>query len=133
MKASNKRRVTLTPDITPLIDVLFILLIFFMVTSVFNREEATLLLTLPKTQFAQEQTKNDLRVLLELRKDKLAINKKVMEFKEFENFCQNVSDPSLPVEVRVDRDVTYDRVVRILEILQKYGLSNLSLMTKKKQ
>ena len=42
-----RRREPLAPDITPLIDVVFILLIFFMVTSVFRKEEAALLLQLP--------------------------------------------------------------------------------------
>ena len=42
-------REELSINITPLIDVVFLLLIFFMITTTFNRENR-LLLTLPKTQ-----------------------------------------------------------------------------------
>ena len=42
-----KRREPLTPDLTPLIDVVFILLIFFIVSSVFKKEELALMLSLP--------------------------------------------------------------------------------------
>jgi biopolymer transport protein ExbD len=45
-----KRREALVPDMTPLIDVVFILLIFFIVTSVFKKEELALLLNLPDSQ-----------------------------------------------------------------------------------
>ena len=34
-----KRREPLNPDITPLIDVVFILLVFFIVTSTFKKDE----------------------------------------------------------------------------------------------
>ena len=43
----RKHRETLTPDITPLIDIVFILLIFFIVSSVFKKEELALTLDLP--------------------------------------------------------------------------------------
>ena len=48
-----KKREILTPDITPLIDVVFILLIFFIVSSVFKKDELALVLNLP-TSSAQE-------------------------------------------------------------------------------
>ena len=42
-----KRRESLSLDLTPVIDVVFILLIFFIVTSVFKKEELALMLDLP--------------------------------------------------------------------------------------
>ena len=44
-----KRRESLGLDLTPVIDVVFILLIFFIVTSVFKKEELALMLDLPKS------------------------------------------------------------------------------------
>ncbi|HAD70540.1 MAG TPA: biopolymer transporter ExbD, partial [Gammaproteobacteria bacterium] len=49
MKFKRMVREELTINITPLIDVVFLLLIFFMITTTFNRENR-LQLTLPKTQ-----------------------------------------------------------------------------------
>ena len=43
-----KRRETLGIDLTPVIDVVFILLIFFIVTSVFKKDELALMLDLPE-------------------------------------------------------------------------------------
>ena len=47
-----RSRELLTPDIPPLIDVIFILLIFFMVTSVFCKEEEALSLRLSEAAAA---------------------------------------------------------------------------------
>jgi len=44
-----KRRSFGTPEITPLIDVVFLLLVFFMVSSVFKKEEPALQMKLPSS------------------------------------------------------------------------------------
>jgi biopolymer transport protein ExbD len=49
-----KRREHLTPDLTPLIDILFLLLIFFLATSVFKKSDFALNLTLPSAKYASK-------------------------------------------------------------------------------
>ena len=48
MRKKNKRE-ELVPDLTPLMDIMFLLLIFFIVTSVFRKNEHLLSLNLPQT------------------------------------------------------------------------------------
>ena len=48
----RKQREDLVPELTPMIDVIFLLLIFFMVATVFKKDEAVLLLQLPKAKDA---------------------------------------------------------------------------------
>ncbi|MGK0367028.1 MAG: biopolymer transport protein ExbD, partial [Thermoproteota archaeon] len=48
-------REALSFELTPLIDVVFLLLIFFLVTSVFKKEELALLLNLPKASEGKSQ------------------------------------------------------------------------------
>ena len=67
-----KKREILTPDITPLIDVVFILLIFFIVSSVFKKDELALVLNLP-TSSAQEIELKEKEIIIELNDEKLAI------------------------------------------------------------
>jgi biopolymer transport protein ExbD len=49
-----RRREPLSPDMTPLIDVVFLLLIFFLVSTSFKKDELALLLNLPTSQASQE-------------------------------------------------------------------------------
>ncbi|MFA7092415.1 MAG: biopolymer transporter ExbD, partial [Arcobacteraceae bacterium] len=70
-----KRREKLNTDLTPLIDVVFILLIFFIVTSVFKKDELALILDLPKSN-AKESQIEQREITIELSEEKLAFKGK---------------------------------------------------------
>lgn len=123
-----KRREFLTPDITPLIDVVFILLIFFMVTSVFKKEELALILNLPKSE-AEELAVEIKQVNIEISQSKLAFKGKIVNFEQLDILLSKLKDKNQDIIVRIDKDVKYERVVRVLDILQRYSLNNLALVT----
>ena len=123
-----KRRESLGLDLTPVIDVVFILLIFFIVTSVFKKEELALILDLP-TSNAKEMEIQKEQVFIELSQDKLAIKGIEVSFESLEGNLKAIKDKEKPVIVRIDKKVEYQRVVKVLDLLQKYNLSNLALVT----
>ncbi|MBD3840494.1 MAG: biopolymer transporter ExbD [Campylobacterales bacterium] len=124
----SRRREPITPDITPLIDVVFILLIFFIVSSVFKKEELALTLNLPNSN-AQTLEVEQKQINIELSSKQLAINGKVVTFLQFNNEIQKIEKKDKPIIVRIDKDVPYERVVHVLDILQKFSLNNLALVT----
>ncbi len=123
-----KRREALGLDLTPVIDVVFILLIFFIVTSVFKKEELALLLDLP-TSNAKEIEVKEGQIFIELGKDKLAIKGIEVSFDSLEDNLKAIKNKNNPVIVRIDKKVEYERVVKVLDLLQKYNLVNLALVT----
>ncbi|MFW2611863.1 ExbD/TolR family protein [Aliarcobacter butzleri] len=123
-----KRREALGLDLTPVIDVVFILLIFFIVTSVFKKEELALLLDLP-TSNAKEMEVKEGQIFIELGKDKLAIKGIEISFDSLEDNLKAIKNRNNPVIVRIDKKVEYERVVKVLDLLQKYSLVNLALVT----
>ncbi|MCG3691684.1 ExbD/TolR family protein [Aliarcobacter butzleri] len=123
-----KRREALGLDLTPVIDVVFILLIFFIVTSVFKKEELALLLDLP-TSNAKEMEVKEGQIFIELGKDKLAIKGIEVSFNSLEDNLKAIKNRNNPVIVRIDKKVEYERVVKVLDLLQKYSLVNLALVT----
>ncbi|MCT7910880.1 biopolymer transporter ExbD [Arcobacter lacus] len=123
-----KRREALGLDLTPIIDVVFILLIFFIVTSVFKKEELALLLDLP-TSNAKEMEVKEGQIFIELGKDKLAIKGIEVSFDSLEDNLKAIKNRNNPVIVRIDKKVEYERVVKVLDLLQKYSLVNLALVT----
>jgi len=124
----RKKREPLTPDLTPLIDVVFILLIFFIVSSVFKQEELALHLDLPSSS-AKEHEIEPKQLNIELSPTSLAYLGKVISFKELDFKLSQVIKKDKPVIVRIDKDVKYSRIVKVLDILQKYSLNNLALVT----
>ena len=126
-----KRREHLGLDLTPIIDVVFILLIFFIVSSVFKKDELALVLNLP-TSSAQEIELKQKELIIELNSDKLAVYGKKITLELLEQEIAAIEDKEKNIIFRIDKEVKYEKIIEILEILQKYQLFNISLITENK-
>ncbi|APW64842.1 biopolymer transporter ExbD [Poseidonibacter parvus] len=127
-----KRREALGLDLTPIIDVVFILLIFFIVSSVFKKDELALILDLPSSNAKEMQVDKD-QVFIELSSQKLAIKGIEVSFESLEENLKAIENKSKSVIVRIDKKVEYQRVIKVLDLLQKYNLSNLALVTNEEE
>ena len=129
--ARKSRRETLTPELTPLIDVVFLLLIFFMVSSVFKKEELALLLYLPKTEQGKGEQQIKKYITIEISGEKVALEGKEVSVEILTEKLQGTDIKTL-INLRVDGDVKYQRLVKVLDVLQKHKLENVSLITERK-
>ncbi|NWF66823.1 MAG: biopolymer transporter ExbD [Campylobacterales bacterium] len=121
-----KRREHIYPDLTPLIDVVFLLLIFFLVSSVFKKDELALMLDLPDVGSKKiEIEEKDLTI--ELNDKDVAFKGKKMSFVEFETAIKEFQDTKKQLNIRIDKNVNYERVAKLLNILQTNGFYNLAL------
>ena len=123
-----KRREPLGIDLTPIIDVVFILLIFFIVTSVFKKDELALMLDLPAADAKATEVKDD-QIFIELNENKLAIKGIEVSFISLEDNLKEIKNNKKAVIVKIDKNTKYERVVKVLDLLQKYNLNNLALVT----
>lgn len=121
-------------DLTPMIDVTFQLLIFFMVSTTFIVTPG-LKLDLPQasTQDSVEQVK-DLTVTLK-SDNSLYLNQQPVQLKDLEAdlkaFASKGGDPTLII--KADGKVTHESVVEIMDIARKVGLKKLAIATAPKQ
>lgn len=123
-----KRREKLNIDLTPLVDVVFILLIFFIVTSVFKKEELALILDLPSSD-AKEAKYEEKNITIELSPDKLAYKGRVVNLNELNLALMKIKNKQESVILRIDKSVQYQKVVEVLDVLQRHKLNNLALIT----
>jgi len=117
-------------DLTPLIDVVFLLLIFFLVTSVFKKDELALLLKLPKSDQGMGNQKKVEQLTIELSNEEVAVNGKKSSIEELPSQFEKAAKETL-VNLRVDGEVKYQRLVKVLDLLQANKLENVSLITDK--
>lgn len=130
---ARRRRDQLAMDLTPLIDVVFLLLIFFLVTSVFKKEEVALLLQLPKTEQGQGSNEKKIEeITIELTDNEVAFNGKKSSMEELPASLEG-SKPETLINLRVDGNVRYDRLVKVLDLLSAKKLENISLITNKEK
>ncbi len=126
-----RRRESLTQDMTPLVDVVFLLLIFFLVTTVFKKEELALLLSLPNGKEG-EKVIDKREIVIELSESEVAIGGTPVSFEALDVRLGGYTDKEKPVIVRIDEKVPYGRVMRLFDLLEKHGLNNLQLLEQPK-
>jgi len=131
-----KRRVGIRIDMTPMVDVAFLLLIFFMVTTVFRKPQA-LEINLPpdnKSTVSVAQSKVlEIRVLPDRAywrnsADPWARSAVLDLTAIFEKYS---SDAAKIVLVKVDREAKFNDMVRIIDELDLARLTRFSLQTLK--
>jgi biopolymer transport protein ExbD len=125
-------------DIAPLIDVVFILLIFFMVTTTFSRESA-LEIELPQTNMEpQQNVQRDELVISIDAQGQYAVNTRSL-FSHDQNIqglekalkqeLVELKDKDFPVVIFADGKASHQSVVTAMEAAKNVGLSNFSLQT----
>ena len=122
-----KRTRRIRPDMTPLIDCVFLLLVFFLVTSVFKQDESVLKLILPETQ---SEVKRDTPegLYIELSETELAFNGQRGTPDELREKAATVQNKKSPVAIKIDKGTTYERIAVSLDILQVQKLYNIQLI-----
>lgn len=125
----RRKREWITFDLTPLIDIVFLLLIFFMVFSVFKKNETILDINLPQSKVLKEKSliKN---TLIELNTKEVSLNGKKTTFEELALECITIDSKELIV-LSIDKDVRYEKIVDLIDILKEKRLENISLLVKK--
>lgn len=123
-------------NLTPLIDVVFLLLIFFMVTTTFDRD-AKIKINLPTTSNASTQVeKNKLELLIDNQGKFYVDGKEVLNnkpetlFRAMSLSLDNMGkNPALVISA--DANTNYQAVVTAMDIAGRLGLTNFSMATTK--
>jgi biopolymer transport protein ExbD len=121
-----------TIDLTSLIDVVFLLLIFFMVSTTFERP-ASLKIDLPEASAAQSQAEQVTRLELVIDSqgrmflnDRQLVDGREQTLKAA--LIQAVGDDrSMPMILRADRETPHHFVVTAMDVAAQLGFVNLSI------
>lgn len=128
---AKRSREHIEPDLTAVIDIVFQLLIFFLVSTVYKNEELALMLKLPVVETGKGKTVELKTTSIEINNNAFAIDGKELSENELDlAIAQITKDKS--ITVRADQNTYYKRIVTVLDLIQKYQLENVSLITEKK-
>ena len=130
MKLRQKTRLDYIVDITPLVDVVFLMLIFFMVSTTFN-VSSSLKLDLPSSK-ATAQQKEVKQVTISINADgQFYVQDEAVEDADLRKRILNVSkgDPNIRVVLRADADARHKRVVQVLDTLRGLNMSKIGIAT----
>ncbi len=117
-----------TINLTPLIDVVFLLLIFFMVTTTFKKER-NLVVTLPESRGeAALAEENVLNVIID-RSGTYSINGRTVRNGEVETLMRALGEASkgnnkLPLVILADELTSYKHVIRFMDAAGRLGFAD---------
>jgi len=120
-------------NLTPLIDVVFILLIFFMVSTTFQRE-SEIKIELPEASSKPVEEKEELlEILIDVEGHYFIDGQQVVNT-ELETLKTAIrkflgEQTEMPVVIRADRNTPYEAVVRAMDATAQLGLLEMSLAT----
>ena len=131
MKFFNNKERTLSVEITPLIDIVFLLVIFFVVTSKIETNQY-LSLDLPKTEsFASSLINADRNIIL-LDTGFLIINNQEFNISKIEEVIIGIKasfDTSETIILSIESKAFHEWVITLMDELQSAGFQNLQIKT----
>ena len=130
MRFRTRNKPRLMPDVTPLVDVVFLLLIFFMITTTFFQAPG-LKVDLPGSKHRDaEQEKKEITVTI-TAEGEYRFGAELVPFDDLENRLLNQSrrDPEYQVIIRADSQTPHRFVVRLMDAAKSVGLNRMAIAT----
>jgi biopolymer transport protein ExbD len=122
-----------TLELTPLIDMVFQLLIFFLLTTTFaiNVKEGGLEVDLPRAKSTQIPSMATHMVIAVLQDGRMVVGGESVSEQELQSKLQQVykDNPQTMVVVQADKSVEHHRVVRAMDLAATVGLKRLAIAT----
>lgn len=118
--------------IAPMVDILLVLLGFFMLTWSFSRQERELDVQMPSAGEAKEQRRSVGEVIVNVKADgSLVMNRRIMTPDELLAALTRVASlyPDQAVVLRGDQRVDYGHIVQTLDLCRRANIWNINFAT----
>ncbi|MBQ1542718.1 biopolymer transporter ExbD [Caulobacter sp. CCUG 60055] len=127
MKVSAKRKAYDEINITPMLDLAYVLLVIFIIMTTAAVQGVKV--ALPTASAAQSLSQPKTRVISVQNDGTVSLDATPVSMAELQaQLGQAVAaDPQVPVILRGDRVVQYDRIMQVLDLCSKVGVGSLGL------
>ena len=133
MKFKRTLREELSINITPLIDVVFLLLIFFMLTTTFSRE-TRLLINLPEANADTAENQSSQIEIIVAREGSYTVNGRALINSRIETLMRGLEiesggDLNVPIILIADAEATHQSVVTAMDAISQSGFTRMNIAT----
>ena len=136
----EKRSGPPTVQMASLMDIVFLLLCFFITTSVFSQWEKEVQISLPTAEKADVPIRNAEETIFNLDAEgRVTLNGKTLTPEEISTRLRNISKgqkllygegfSGVPVIIRADKAVPYEKLMSLIDLCRAEGVWNFSLAT----
>jgi biopolymer transport protein ExbD len=128
---SNEDEVIDGINITPMVDVILVLLVIFMVTANFLKKES-ININLPKVQAADPNVSQSVQVALTRDGKILLEGQTITEEKLISTLERDIKfRPNMRLTLSADEKLAYGTIMKLMGVIRKSGVSRVALSVKK--
>jgi len=123
-------------QLAPMIDIVFLLLIFFIVTWNFSRYETELDVRVPTAKEGQDRRRAVGEIILNVKADgEVVLNRRTLNREELKGTLEKIASlyPDQAVILRGDIDTRYEDIVDVLDVCRSADIWNVAFATSKPQ
>jgi len=124
----------LSIQMAPLIDIVFITLIFYMTLSIFYQLETELSISVPKSSESEGAIRSPGEIIINVDRDeRIVVNQKALSVEALESMLKRISElyPNQPVIIRADKKTYHEAIVRVLDACAAANIWNIAFSTLK--
>jgi biopolymer transport protein ExbD len=134
MKFSSRQPEPAGMQLAPMIDIVFLLLIFFIVTWQFSRSETELNVSVPTAEEGSELNRPKGEIIINILADNtIRVEGLTVDLPQLHDKLAAIARQfeNQPVRIRGDGQVAYQRIVEVIDTCQKAGIWNISFATQR--
>lgn len=119
-------------QMAPMIDVVFLLLCFFITSQIFSQWETEIDITLPTAKTGEHLQRLEGEIIINIRLDgETSVNQRVLREEELGKLLRELAElyPGQPVKIRADKATDYEYVVLVLDLCRQADIWNIAFAT----
>lgn len=134
MKFSNNQPPAIAIQLAPMIDILLLLLSFFIISWQFNKAETELNVAVPTAQEGADPQRQIGEIVINILGDGvIRVDGTTVDLPQLLDKLAKIAEKfeNQPVRIRGDGGVPYQRIVEVIDTCQKAGIWNISFATQR--
>ena len=136
MKFQKRQLEPAAMQLAPMIDIVFLLLIFFIVTWQFSRSETEMKISVPSSQEGADPKRVLGEIIVNVRATgEVVVEGQVMSQAQLKQKLSAIAKQhkNQPVRLRGDAKCEYQTIVEVIDTCQKAGIWNISFATQRQK
>lgn len=134
MKFTSRQPPPISIQLAPMIDILLLLLSFFIISWQFSKSETELNVSVPTAQEGAEPDRARGEIIINVLADgALRVEGLTVDLKQLSDKLSKIAKQfeNQPVRIRGDGGVAYQRIVEVIDTCQEAGIWNISFATQR--
>ncbi len=123
-------------QLAPLVDIVFVILIFFMTTAVYGTLESEVDITLPTADSATPIERTQGEIIINVKRDgSIVLNNRVLDVPELQDILKRVAEnfPGGAVIIRGDGSASLGRAIAVLNCCRNADIQNVSFAVSREE